>query len=159
MPTIKKDEKKVQDVPAVADTSLLNAGKYEVTSNSTFTVKLNLFLQDGRWMVVDRDMKGSDHHEVVFRMWTFDEAIEFRKKATSLHAETRQQLLDDDHLNEIKVRKLMQSWTFDRENSRLKIHRVGGVLTDESLEIIKKLQENILRYIHLQMNVVLERGM
>jgi hypothetical protein len=53
----------------------------------------------------------------------------------------------------------MQSWTFDRDNPRLKIHRVGGVLTDESLETIKKLQENILRYIHLQMNAVLERGM
>ena len=58
MPTIEKNERKVQDVPAVADTSLLNAGKYEVTSNSTFTVKLNLFLQDGRWMVFDRDIKG-----------------------------------------------------------------------------------------------------
>ncbi len=42
----------------------------------------------------------------------------------------------------------------DTDNPRLKLHRVGGVLTDESWVMFTKLQTNIINHIFNGMNDV-----
>ena len=103
--------------------------------------------------------EGIDEEEVVFRMWTFDEMVELRKLATSFDQVRRIHLVDYDALNRLKVQRLTVSWTLGRENPRLKLHHVNGVLTDESWAAFsKRLLPNITQHIIDEMNQVYERG-
>lgn len=138
------------------DEELMQPGKYEVTLEHTFDVEVCLLLRDNRWVVVAPKTPKAVEHKVTFRIWTYDEMVELRKKATNFDAMRRMHTVDTDLLDRLKVQKLMQSWTFDKDNPRLKIHRVNGVLTDEAWDNFKRLQANIIRYILDRMNEVLE---
>jgi len=112
--------------------------------------------EGNRWVITQQSGKGVETHKVTFRMWTYDEIVNLRKAATTFDAVRRMHLVDTDLLDRLKVQKLMRSWTFDRDNPRLKIHRVNETLTDESWESFKKLHPNIIRYILEKMNEILE---
>lgn len=139
------------------DESLMAAGKYEVTPDQT--CEIVLFLKDykGRWVLVDKKAAGVEEHRVVFRIWTFEEMIELRRRATSTD-QNRKTSIDNDMLNRLKVQKLLVSWTFGEENPRLKINRVQGVLTDDSWRAFLKLSPNIAQKILDEMNFILEYG-
>jgi len=147
----------VNDSPrgARVDEKLMKPGKYEVTDEHTFKVELSLVLRDKRWIVVEGSNIG-EKHEIVFRMWSYDEMIELKKMATSYDPQKRLHMIDNDLLNRLKVQRLLVSWTFDRENPRLKLAHVNGVLTDESWLAFTKLQPNIVVYILDEMNRVYE---
>jgi len=138
------------------DEALMKPGKYEVTLEHTFKVEVNLLLRNGRWVVVDNAGRGAESHEVIFRMWTYDEMIELKKMATSYDPQKRIHMIDNDLLNRLKVQRLMVSWTFDKDNPRLKLAHVNGVLSDESWGAFIKLQPNIVTYILDEMNRVYE---
>ena len=138
------------------DEKLMRPGKYEVTEQHTFKVEVNLSLKDGRWIVVDGLGKGVEAHEVIFRMWTYDEMVELRKMATTYDSQKRIHLTDNDILNRLKVQRFLVSWTFDRDNPRLKLLHVNRVLSDESWQAFTKLQTNIITHIFEEMNRVYE---
>ena len=139
------------------DEQLMKPGKYEVGNEHTFEVDIHLSkVRDSRWILVDRAGKDIDSHKIVFRMWNYDEMIDLKKKATSYDAQKRLHMIDNDVLNRLKIQMFMVSWTFDRENPRLKLFHVQGVLADESWQMFTKLQPNIISHIMEEMNRVYE---
>jgi hypothetical protein len=159
MPKVEaKEPPKTQEPPKElrVDERLMKAGKYEVTKEHTFDVNLHLIPKDNRWVLTDRAGKGVESHVLVFRMWTYDEMVEMRKMSTAYDASKRLHMLDNDALNRLKVQRLIVSWTFDRENPRLKIYHVNGVLTDESWQAFARLQPSIISHIFDEMNRVYE---
>ena len=157
MPKIEARNKKEAPTPQgphVAE-KLMEPGDYEVTDSHTFEVKINLLKKDGRWQVV-KGGEGVDSHTCVFRLWKYDEMVGLKKQATSYDTTRRIHTVDQDVLNRLKIQKLLVSWTFGDHNPRLKIHRVQGVLTDESWDNFKRLQTNIIDYIFRGMNEVLD---
>ena len=134
-------------------------GKYEVSPDQKFTISLTVVEHKGRWLPVDRMMRGAEDHTVTFRVWTFEEMVDLRRKATSYDPVKRASVLDEDLLNRLKVQKLLLSWTFDRDNPRLSIQHVNGVLTDESWRAFTNLSAAIAERIMLEMNAVLEYGL
>ena len=153
------------EAPAVAkpeqpgqrlDERLYKPGKYENTPDTTFKIQVHLKEKDGRWILMAAPGKGIESHTIVFRMWGYDEMVDMRKMATSYDAQKRLHMIDNDMLNRLKVQRLMVSWTFDRDNQRLRIQHVQGVMTDESWTAFKLLQPNITTYILDEMNKVYE---
>lgn len=149
--------KQTPDQPtARVDEKLMKAGKYEITPETTFIVTINSKEKDGRWIIMNGGGKGIDTNTIVFRMWTYEEMIELRKLATNYDAQKRVHMIDNDALNRLKMQRLMLSWTFDKDNPRLKLWHSNGVLVDEAWMAITSLQPNILSYIIEEMNKVYE---
>ena len=158
MATVKptgKKEVSTSDAPRV-DEQIMAPGKYEVTPESVFNVDVHLKKKGERWIVVREEGKGVESHKIVFRMWGYDEMVDLKKRCTAYDPNKRIHSIDQDALNHLKIQKLMVSWTFGAENPRLKIHRVQGVLMDESWTNFKRLQSNIIDYIMVRMNEVLD---
>ena len=151
----KKDRKPAKTEPRV-DERIMEPGEYEITPDITFDVDVYIQKSGTRWVVVEGKGKGVVHHKIVFRMWNYDEMVEMRKMCTSYDANKRMHMIDNDALNRLKIQKLMISWTFGDENPRLKLHRLQGVLTDESWNAFKKLQPNIITNIFDKANRVYE---
>ena len=154
--TIPQDSAKSQ-TPRI-DERLMKPGKYEVTEQHTFEIKLYMIQRNNRWIVLDGPTKNAEEHSIVFRMWNYDEMIELKKMATSYDPQKRIHMIDNDVLNRLKVQRLIVSWTLDRENPRLKLLHVQGILSDESWKVFTKLQPNIITYIFDEMNKVYEFG-
>ena len=153
----KPEQASKQGIPGPrVDERLMGPGKYEVSKDTVFKVLLHLKERDGRWIIMTGTGKGVEEHEVVFRMWTYDEMVEMRKLATSYDATKRMHMIDNDALNRFKVQRLMVSWTLDRDNPRLRLQHVSGVLTDESWAAFTSLQPNISTYVVDEMNKVYE---
>ena len=152
----KQEQQKVVPQGPRVDERLMKPSKYEVTAETNFKVALNIKEKDGRWIVMTGPAKGVETHEIVFRMWTYDEMVEMRKIATSYDGIKRIHMIDNDMLNRLKVQRLMVSWTFERDNSRLRIQHVNGVMTDESWRAFANLQPNISTYVIEEMNKVYE---
>lgn len=140
------------------DTMLQPPGKYEVTPDNTFSFELLIKDHKGRWVIVDKDMKGVDQHTVTFRIWSYDEMVDLRKRSMIYDNTKRVNLLDSDLLNRLKIQKLLVSWTLDRENPRMKLIHVNGVLSDESWKAFTRLSPNIAERIINEMNLVLDYG-
>ena len=151
---VQKEEVKIQGNRV--DEKLMKPGKYEVTDQHIFKIEINLVFRDGRWVIVDSPGKKIETHEVIFRMWTYDEMVELRKMATNYDSQKRIHLTDNDVLNRLKVQRLLVSWTFDKDNPRLRLLHVNGILSDESWQAFTKLQPNIITYIFEEMNRVYE---
>jgi hypothetical protein len=135
----------------------MNPGKYEVKQDDTFTITIYLMQVEDRWRVVDGPGRNVVEEKVVFAMWRYNEAVELRKKSTIYDRLRRMHLVDADSLNRLKVQKYLLSWTFDSDNPRLRLHRVNGVLTDESWDMFSKsLYPNITSKIIDEMNRVYE---
>jgi hypothetical protein len=142
------------------DTVLMEPGEYEVTKDSIFVIKVPLKQKKNEkwWVIVDEN--NSDVVEkVVFRMWTYDEMVELRKLATKYDPIRRIHMIDHDILNRLKIQRFMKSWTFGRNNPRLAIHHVNGVMTDESWDAVVKLQTNILKFLIDKINEIYEYGL
>ena len=138
------------------DEKLMEPGAYEVTKDSTFVIEIWLARKSGRWVVTKAGDVEAIKHTCTFRMWNYNEMVDMRKTATAYDPNRRMHLIDNDALNRLKVQKLLLSWDFDKANPRLKLHRVQGVLTDESWEMFAKLQPNIITYIVERMNDIFE---
>ena len=155
-----KPKQETEKIPEPrVDEALMKPGKYEVTDEHKFTITIHLRETEGRWVVVVNPVKGTEAHTATFRMWSYDEMIEMKKMATSYDPSKRMHMIDNDTLNRLKIQRFMLRWTLDRDNARLKLHRVQGTLTDESWDIVKRLQPNILNYIITEMNKVYELGL
>ena len=138
------------------DERLMKPGKYEITPATTFTILIHAKDKDGRWVLMMGPGKGIETNSVVFRVWHYNEMIEMRKMATSYDSQKRIHMIDNDALNRLKVQRLMVSWTFDKDNPRIRIQHQNGILTDESWDAFTNLQPNFISYILDEMNKVLE---
>lgn len=138
------------------DERLFKPGKYEITPDTIFKVMIYTKDKDGRWLMMSCPGKGVETNVVVFRMWTYDEMIEMRKMSTNYDSQKRVHMIDNDALNRLKIQRLMMSWTFDKDNSRLRIQHVNGVMTDESWKAFTSLQPNLCSFIIDEMNKVYE---
>jgi len=138
------------------DELLMGPGKFEMTEEDNFKVKFRVGNVEGRW-VISSDLD-DELHWVEFRMWTFDEEIELRNRATHFNERRRLHFVDNDELNRMKVQKLLKGWSFSKDNERLKLHHVNGVLTDESWKAFTKVHTNIVRFILERMNAILEHN-
>jgi hypothetical protein len=138
--------------------SLLPYGKFEITPDQTFTVTLFLKEFKGRWSLVDSGTRESEKHTVVFRMWNFDECLRMRRECYMFDPTTRTNRLDNDKLNRIKIMKLLQDWTLSKDNPRLDIQRVHGVLTEASWQAFTRISPSIADKIISEMNLVLDYG-
>lgn len=141
------------------DKVLMEPGDYEVTKATTFTIQIPLLRRvDENWWALS-DLDNADTVETVtFRMWSYNEMIELRKLATKYDQVRRVHMIDHDELNRLKIQRFMKTWTFDKNNPRLELHHVNGVLSDEAWEKVTLLQPNILRYIIEKMNERYELG-
>lgn len=149
------DEQLPSKEPDRVDEGLLEPGEYEITEEEDFTIKLPLLKKDKRWTIGSKDAYDT-MQRVVFSMWSYEVGVDLRKKATQYDEVKRVHFIDHDLLNRLKIQKLVKSWTFGNENPRLKLHHVGGILTDESFKAIMSLHPNILKYIVERMNDILE---
>lgn len=136
--------------------SLYEPGEYEITSDHTFTIEIPLSKTDNRWRI-DPDQP-TVRHWAKFRMWTYLEEQDMRKKSTKYDELKRMHFIDSDMLDRFKLQKLLQEWSFGEDNENLKLHHVNGVMTDKCFENVMKLHPNILRFLLNSMNGVLERN-
>jgi len=153
--------KKDLDGSKPIDEQLYQAGKYEVTNEHTF--KIEFFLQvkkdrndKERWIVLDNKVEDSELHWAEFRMWNYEEEIELRKFATTYDPLKRMHFVDHDVLNRLKIQRLLLAWSFEKDNLRLKLHHVQGVLTDDCYKMFMKLFPNIVKRIVEGMNNILD---
>lgn len=134
---------------------------YEVKPTDEFTIKFGLKEIEGRWIVIDNEQidvldKTIQKHWVKFKMWTFNEELNLRKKATKYDEDKRINMIDFDTLNEYKVRFLIKDWSFGERNEKLKLFHINGYLVDQSWDVFRRLYVNIVKYIIAKMNEVLE---
>jgi len=144
--------------PQSVELSLQKPGKYESNPEQTFDIIINVLNRQGRWIVIQSPIKGSEEHRVTFRLWTFEEMIEIKRKATTVDPMSRKTNIDFDLMNRMKVQKLLTSWTFSNDNPRLSIQHVNGVMTDESWKAFTKLDPSIIQRILDEMNFFLDCG-
>ena len=152
-----KNRKQQKEEPRL-DEALMQPGDYEVTPSHTFEILLYLKAKGNRWIVMSGPGKDVTNHKVVMRLWSYDEMVDLRKRATSYDQAKRIHMVDQDLLNRMKIQKLMVSWTLSDDNPRLKLIHNQGVLVDESWEAVKKVQTNILQHIINEMNEVYEHN-
>ena len=136
--------------------------KYEVTPESTFTVRFCLSFDDGRAHVYTGDQKIGhpefELHWVTFRMWTYREQLEWRQRCTQYDNMTGMTRFNSDQFNEIKVRNLIKAWSFEEYDVKFKLLHVHGYLSDESWNLINGMYPVIVDNILFMMNRVLEEN-
>jgi hypothetical protein len=140
------------------DEILSKPGRYEITPESKFTIDIYLKEMSGRWVLSNKTDPKAQLEKVVFRIWTYDEMVELKKRSSVYDQSTRSTSVNPDLLNRLKVQLLMVSWTFGESNHRLKIHHTNGIMTDESWAALTKISPTIISYILDMMNIVLENG-
>lgn len=138
------------------DVKLMDAGDYEVTLETKFTIDIYLKKINNRWIICDGPGKDIRKESVTMRMWNYDEMVDLRKQATMYDQLKRIHMVDNDLLNRLKAQKLLIDWSFAEKNERIYLHRINGVMTDESWDKFKKLSPNIIRYIFEKMNDIYE---
>jgi hypothetical protein len=133
---------------------------YEVGPESIFYVKFGIMPIDGRMIVIKEDdidfEKNAESHWVKFKMWSYEQELEWKNESTEYDSVKRVHTLNADKLNEIKIRNLILKWSFGEKQDSLKLFHVNGLLTDESLKTFYSLYPAIVRYIVERMNDILE---
>lgn len=138
--------------------SIQKPGKYESDPELRFDIVIHVVPRKGRWVVSPTETKDSEEHRITFRMWTFEEMIEIKRKATVVDPMSRKSSVDVDMMNRMKIQRLLDSWTFSEGNPRLGIHHVNGVMTDESWKAFTRLDPTIIQKIFDEMNFFLDCG-
>ena len=148
--------KKVDNTPRI-DSTLKEAGKFELGANESFTLKFGLVEFEKRWLIAKEDEgEGVTPCWVKFKMWSFEEEVGLKSQATQWDSNKRMHTLNNDFFNRLKIQKLLLDWSFTEEIENFKLHRVQNVLTDESFARFLLLQRNICSHIIDNMNRVLE---
>ena len=97
-----------------------------------------------------------ESHWVTFRMWTYAEELAWRRECLEYDQSARIYQTNTALLDELKLRRLMKSWSFGEYDASLKLLHTGGVLSDESYDIIRGFYPAIIDHIVYRMNEVLE---
>lgn len=135
--------------------------KYEITKDSYFIIRFGLVQkEDGRFVPIRHDAVDetpkAESHWVKFRMWSYDEELQWKSDFMEYNSSSKMQMINQDKLNECKLKHLMLDWSFGGYDDRLKLLHCDGVLSDESYGIIKGMYPSIVVTIIDLMNLVLE---
>lgn len=146
-----------QDGPAL----VRDRTKYEVSRDSTFTVRFGLLPKEGgRFMPIREDaveqFREAEAHWVRFRMWSYREELAWKSECLEYNTVTKSQSVNQDMLNERKIRSLMLDWSFGEHEPSLRLLHCDGRLSDESYEVFMGLYPAIAKTIVDMMNYVLE---
>jgi hypothetical protein len=152
----KAEIKKVDNTPRI-DSTIREAGKFELKKNESFTINFGLVDFEGRWLLAkENEGEGIESCWVKFKMWSFEEEVSLKSQATQWDSQKRMHTLNNDFFNRLKIQKLLVDWSFSKDNATFKLHRVQNTLTDESFGAFLKLHRNICSHIIENMNRVLE---
>lgn len=137
--------------------------KYEVTPQSTFVISFGLLQkQDGRFVPIHANKvfqyAYAQSHWVKFRMWRYNQELEWKKQCLQFNNNIKSQLINHDKLNQKKIKNLMLDWSFGQHQDRLKMLHCDGVLSDESYKVFMGLYPSIANTIVTLMNNVLENN-
>ena len=137
--------------------------KYHVTNDSYFIVKFGLLQQeDGRYVPITYESTDefpkSEKHWVKFRMWYYNEQLQWKQSVMEYSTKAKMQILNQDKLNEIKLKKLLLDWSFESFDKNLALLHCDGKLSDESYEMFMGLHPSIAKTIVDLMNLVLENN-
>lgn len=134
--------------------------KYEVTPQTEFKVEFCISFVDGRVRLFKKEAKEAhpefELHWVKFRMWTYKEELDWKRRCGEVDATTRTLRIDQGKYDETKLRNLIRSWSFEEYDPKFKLLHVGGVLSDESYELLQGMFPAIVDNILYMMNSVLE---
>jgi hypothetical protein len=95
-------------------------------------------------------------HWVEFNMWDYHTMVEIRKKATKYYNESGTFYVDNDLFNDMKIRYLLQNWSFAEIDPQMKLFHQNGMLVDESFVLFKTLYPWVVNEILVRMSAVLE---
>lgn len=137
--------------------------KYEVTPKSSFVISFGLLQQqDGRFIPIQAQKvvqyAYAELHWVKFRMWRYNEELQWKKQCLQFNNSIKCHVMNNDKLNEKKIKNLMLDWSFGQHQDRLKMLHCDGVLSDESYKIFMGLYPSIANTIVTLMNNVLENN-
>ncbi len=135
--------------------------KYEISPDSYFVVKFGLFQrEDGRFVPIKEEsvetMPTAELHWVKFRMWNYAEELKWKSEFLEYNPATKTQFLNNDKLNERKIRRLLLDWSFGENDDKMKLLHCDGRLSDESYALFMRLYPSIASTIVDLMNLVLE---
>lgn len=136
--------------------------KYEVSKDSFFLVEFCLWENDGRFLVLKKgavdESLGVENCWVKFRMWNYREELQWKAQCTEFNNSVKAQFINQEKLNEKKIKSLIMDWSFSEGDDRLKLLHTDGVLSDESYNIFMGLFPSIASAIVNMMNDVLENN-
>lgn len=136
--------------------------KYEVTPQSSFTIRFCIGFNDDRVNVYTEDayqtMPELERHWVKFRMWTYEEELKWKNQCMEYDFQSRSFKLNPSKLDELKIRNLIKDWSFAEHEAKFKLLHVNKVLSDESYDIFKGFFPTIINNIIFLMNQVLENN-
>ena len=149
---------KPAQAPAVTKT-LLPPSKYMVSKEDYFYVKFGLQKYQGRWLIVEEDSSPDvENHWLKFRMWSYPESVALRRKVTTYDQSKRASQIDQERLDEYKIKTLLLEWSFGERDPALKLLHVGGILSDESYAHFVNMHYNTVQYVTNRMNAILEQN-
>lgn len=136
--------------------------KYQVNENSFFIIRFGLVQLQGRIIVVDQEqidqIQQGEKHWVKFRMWNYKEQLQWKDKSLKYNHQSKSFVINNQILNEIKLRNLIKDWSFAEYSDKYKLLHVNKYLSDESYEIFKGFFPNIINEIIRKMNLVLQNN-
>ena len=134
--------------------------KYQVTKDSVFVIKFGIDFYDQRLIVINDyqvdDYPESQSHWVKFRMWTYKQQITWKDECMRFNNESRSFIIDNNKLNQLKVRRLIKDWSFAEHSDKFKLLHTNGVLSDQSYQIFKGFYPNVINAIIERMNRILQ---
>ena len=134
--------------------------KYQVTKDSVFVIKFGIDFYDQRLIVINEyqvdDYPESQSHWVKFRMWTYKQQINWKDECMRFNNESRSFIIDNNKLNQLKVRRLIKDWSFAEHSDKFKLLHTNGVLSDQSYQIFKGFYPNVINAIIERMNRILQ---
>ena len=135
--------------------------KYEIDKDTTFIINFGVAFSDERVYIVeekDIELFGAEKHWVKFRLWNYMEEISWRQECMDFDQRYRMFTLNTNKFDEIKVRRLLLSWSFSEHYEEHKLVHINNQLCDESLKMIfTEIYPCITRYIISKMNQQLEK--
>lgn len=140
----------------------LSYTKYDVKPESEFKIEFCLGEKEGRIVcyTIDTFLKIPDleKHWATFRIWNYPEELAWKNACNEYNNTLRTFAVNQDKLNEFKVRNLLKDWSFAERDPKYKLYHLNGILADESYNMFKGFFPTIINNILFLMNQVLEYG-
>ena len=164
---IKDDNKNINNIlnnnTKIINNNTFKTSKYHVNKDSFFIIKFGLLRQeDGRFIPINYestdDYPLSEKHWVKFRMWFYNEQLQWKQSVMEYKNSLKLQVLNQEKLNQIKIKKLILDWSFGQFDENLKLLHCDGKLSDESYDMFMGLYPSIAKTIVDLMNMVLENN-
>ena len=89
-------------------------------------------------------------------MWTYKQQINWKDECMRFNNESRSFIIDNNKLNQLKVRRLIKDWSFAEHSDKFKLLHTNGVLSDQSYQIFKGFYPNVINAIIERMNRILQ---